>query len=447
MNAACRCAPIEHGRAVGLRHRRRIELGTLPAERIELVQVAYLVAVALQRVVQAAPVHAPVRRLHRLPDPVRIGHDGFQVERGRRGRRGGQRGCDGQGDQTRKQQLAHGYVSEAKNQHSRAWRRCVAGCAISQGSTRQVGLGSAPRQSPMTSSWRLRQDAQSRILRRHHRGRSTMKSMRWLLVLLLAWTLPAWADDTRQQTFVVGADVNAQGEVTQTQVDANVAKPIAAVLDLALKKWSFLPVQRDGKSLPAHTFIEVKFEAITDAAGKYTLTIRYVSQGPKWDKKFMPRYPPDAVRERAEGSVAIIGELQPDGKLTITDSRTSVGGRAGKLLVQAAKDSLLLDAYIPEQVDGMPVPARLRVVIHFNLNRVGAAFPERSRRRFTLKGYCGAAKQGSSDRGLFENMNDADRSFMEKTGFDVGAEVDRSWHSGISSVLQPRVINTVTMHL
>jgi len=259
--------------------------------------------------------------------------------------------------------------------------------------------------------------------------------------------LPAWADDTRKQTFVVGADVNAQGEVTQTQVDAGVAKPIAAALDLALKHWSFVPAQRDGKSLPVHTFIKVKFEAIADAAGKYTLSISYVSQGPKWDNKFAPRYPPDAIRERAEGSVAIIGELQADGKLTITDTQTSVGGRAGKLLVQAAKDSLLLDTYIPEQVDGMPVPARLRVIVNFNLNRVGAAFPERSRRGFATKGYCGTAKQGSRDKDLFDGMSETDRNFMEKTGFDVGAEADRSWHSGISSVLQPRVINTVTMHL
>lgn len=274
-----------------------------------------------------------------------------------------------------------------------------------------------------------------------------MKSMRWLLVLLLAWTLPAWADNTRQQTFVVGADVNAQGEVTQTQVDAGVAKPIAAALDLALKYWRFIPAQRDGKPSPVHTFIEVKFEAIADPSGKYVLTIKYVSQGPKWDKKFIPRYPPDAIRERAEGTVAIIGELQTDGKLTITDSRTSVGGRAGKLLVQAAKDSLLLDSYIPEQMDGMPVPARLRVIINFNLNRVAASFPKRNGRRLAPKGYCGTAKQGFSERDLFEKISETDRSFMEKTGFDVGAEADRSWHSGISSVLQPRMINPVRMHL
>lgn len=54
--------------------------------------------------------------------------------------------------------------------------------------------------------------------------------------LLLACSLSTQAADKREQSFVVGTDVNAQGEVTQTQPEANVDKPIAAVLDLALKR-------------------------------------------------------------------------------------------------------------------------------------------------------------------------------------------------------------------
>lgn len=274
-----------------------------------------------------------------------------------------------------------------------------------------------------------------------------MKSMRWLLVLLLLCTLPAWADDTRKQTFVVGADVNAQGEVTRTQVDTDVAKPIAAVLDLALKHWRFVPPQRDGRSLPVHTFIKVKFDALADAAGKYTLTIGYVSQGPRWDNKFGARYPQDAVRDRAEGSVVLIGELHADGKLAITDSHTSVGGRSGKLLVQAAKESLLLDPYIPEQVDGIPVAAKFRMIVNFNLNQVGAAFPKRGVRRFASNGYCGTARQGPGNDSPLGRTSEADRNFLQKTGFDVGAEADRSWRPGLSSVLQPSVINPIVMHL
>ena len=74
---------IEHGRPIGLGHRGRIEFHAVAAGRIDPVQVAHRAAVALERVVQAAPVHAPVRILHRLTDPVGIGHDGFQVERSR----------------------------------------------------------------------------------------------------------------------------------------------------------------------------------------------------------------------------------------------------------------------------------------------------------------------------------------------------------------------------
>jgi hypothetical protein len=274
-----------------------------------------------------------------------------------------------------------------------------------------------------------------------------MKGTRWLLVLLLVWTLPAWADDARKQTFVVGADVNAQGAVTQTQVDPDVSKPIAAVLDLALKHWSFVPAQQEGKTVPVHTFVEVKFETIADATGKYTLTIRFVSQGPRWDKKFRPYYPKDAVNDRVEGNVAMVGELHGDGKPIITDSQTSVRGHPGQLLAQSAKDSVLHDPFFPELVDGKPVSARLRAFITFRLNVVNARSPQRGKGRFASGGYFGTSAPHSSDDAAAEDMDEAERNFMAKTGFDVGIGTDRSWRSGISSVLQPRVVNPVTMHL
>ena len=52
------------------------------------------------------------------------------------------------------------------------------------------------------------------------------------VMLLLICSLSAHAAERREQTFVVGADVNAQGEVTQTQPEAGVNKSIAAALDL-----------------------------------------------------------------------------------------------------------------------------------------------------------------------------------------------------------------------
>jgi hypothetical protein len=274
-----------------------------------------------------------------------------------------------------------------------------------------------------------------------------MKRMHWLLVLFLVWTLPAWADDTRKQTFVVGADVNAQGEVTQTQVDADVTKPIAAVLDLALKHWSFVPAQREGKAVPVHTFIEAKLEALADASGKYTLTIRYVSQGPKWEHLDVPHYPEDAIRMRVEGSVEAVGELQADGRLIVGDSRTSIKAREGKLLVQAVDDYLRHDRYTPETVDGKPVPARLRTLVRFNVDQHLTPLPAHCKRSPGHIPVCGDVNGDSSNDAPPDPPEAADRDFLVQTGFDVGITADRSWHSGISSVLQPRIVNPIRMHL
>jgi hypothetical protein len=278
-----------------------------------------------------------------------------------------------------------------------------------------------------------------------------MKGTRWLLVVLLVWTLPAWADGMRKQTFVVGADVNAQGAVTQTQVDADVSKPIAAVLDLALKHWSFVSAQKEGKAVPVHTFIEVKFDATADAAGKYTLSISYVSQGPRWDRKFQPYYTPDAVRAGLEGNVAVIGELQADGTLIITDSRTTISKRASLTLTQSVKDSLLRDGYIPELLDGKPVAARMRAFVNFHINNLSHS--DHPHTFMLVQGGKRVDQKGDDHRQTLDNadldetMDDASRNFLATSGFDVGLNQDRSWRSGVSSVLQPRVVNPVTMHL
>jgi len=57
----------------------------------------------------------------------------------------------------------------------------------------------------------------------HHEGGIFMKSVKLLAAcLLLACSLTAQAAEEREQTYVVGADVNVEGHVTATQFDPNV---------------------------------------------------------------------------------------------------------------------------------------------------------------------------------------------------------------------------------
>jgi hypothetical protein len=245
--------------------------------------------------------------------------------------------------------------------------------------------------------------------------------------LLLTWALPIRAADMREQVFTIGADVNAKGEVVQTQLEAGTAKPIAAVLDLALKQWRFEPAQEDGKAVPAHTFIEAKLEAIPDDSGKYTLRISYVRHGPTWDRRLPPRYPADAIHLRETGIVAMAGIVQPDGKITITDTRSVIrGGRGRSSLKAAATDWFSRHAVTPETLGGHPVAAQIHVYIGFRLSDMA-----RSRAR-PASGLPYSPKE---------------KEALLQVGFKDRGDNTEIETPEISSVLQVRTVNPVTMHL
>ncbi len=262
-------------------------------------------------------------------------------------------------------------------------------------------------------------------------------------IMLLVCALPVRAADSQNQTYVVGAEVNALGEVTTTQPESGVTKPIAAVLDLALRHWRFVPAQKDGKAASVHTFITATLESVSGADGKYALTIRYISQGPKWEHSHFPAYSPEAMQIYAQGSVEVTAELLADGKLTIKDSRSSATGRSGRLLTNGVEEALLHDRFTPETLDGTPVPAHLRDRnVFLQLDRHNAITTTHCKGPpDTIPIWC------MESRGDSTPPTAADRAFLEQTSFDVGTEADRSWRPGISSVLQPSVVNPITMRL
>ncbi len=264
-------------------------------------------------------------------------------------------------------------------------------------------------------------------------------------VMLLACALPVRAADSQKQSYVIGADVSALGEVTKTEPESGVTKPIAAVLDLALRHWRFVPAHKDGRAVPAHTFITTTLEVVPDAGGKYTLTISYISHGPKWELSSVPVYSPEAMQIHAQGSVEVNAELQADGKLIIKDSRASDPGRGGRLLVKAVDDALLRDRYTPETLDGKPVPARLRALMTFRINESSKVTTTHCKGGppDSIPIWCSAI-EGHSDEAP---PAAADLAFLEQTGFVVGIEANRTWRPGIASVLQPSVVNPITMHL
>ncbi len=119
-----------------------------------------------------------------------------------------------------------------------------------------------------------------------------------MAMLLLAVSLTARAADKREQTYKVGADVDAQGHITATQVDPDIPASIAAVLSAAVKRWQFTPAKLNGRPVPAHTFIYTKLQALPNASGQYNLRISFMGNGPNINSRALPQYPRDAIRAR-----------------------------------------------------------------------------------------------------------------------------------------------------
>jgi TonB family protein len=188
-------------------------------------------------------------------------------------------------------------------------------------------------------------------------------------MLLLACSLMVQAAEKREQIYEVGADVDAKGRTTATQVEPNVPASIAAVLGSAVKQWQFVPATRNGQPVPAHTFVYTRLQAFPNASGQYNVRISYVGNGPRIFSK-PPRYPMQAIRQGESAFVVLEATLQPDGKL----SHMKVSSKFEHWPLNFYfKDAVLAIAKqwhgIPEQVDGQPVATQVRIPVSFTLDR------------------------------------------------------------------------------
>jgi TonB family protein len=204
----------------------------------------------------------------------------------------------------------------------------------------------------------------------HHQEGSFMKSIKLLAAaLLLACSVSTQAAQVREHTYVVGADVDAAGRITATQVDTDVPASIADLLTSAVKHWEFVPATQDGHPVPAHTFIWAKLLAVPDDHGQDELRLEFVGNGPRLDKTNPhPRYPREAARAGKQAFMFLDATVQPDGSLTDMTVRSQfanspVGPSFEHAVLAAAKDWHAT----AEQVDGRPVATHMRIPVNFTL--------------------------------------------------------------------------------
>ncbi len=198
-----------------------------------------------------------------------------------------------------------------------------------------------------------------------------MKNVKLLAAsLLLVCSLPTQAARGHEQTYAVGADVDTNGHVTATQVDADVPAQLADVLASAVKQWAFVPATLDGHPVPAHTFIQVKLQAVPDTSEHDKLRLNFIGNGPRLDKtNVTPRYPLDAARAGEPAFVFLDATVQPDGSLT----DMTVHSQFASWPVRPSFEHAVLTAArhwhaTPEQVDGQPVATHMRIPVNFTLS-------------------------------------------------------------------------------
>lgn len=189
-------------------------------------------------------------------------------------------------------------------------------------------------------------------------------------LLALVCVSPAHAAETREQIYRIGADVDATGRITATQLDADVPASIGSVLSAAVKQWHFVPARHDDQPVPAHTFVYTKLEAIPDTHGGYSLHISFEGNGPRMLKQnIQPRYPMVAVRARECAFVVLDATVRPDGSLGDLSARSRFDDWP---LRSSFIESVLAAARqwhaIPEQVDGQPVATRMHLSVSFTLS-------------------------------------------------------------------------------
>lgn len=196
-----------------------------------------------------------------------------------------------------------------------------------------------------------------------------MKRAMLCAVMLLACSLAAQAAEPREQTYYIGANVDARGHVTAAQVDPGVPASIAAALASAVKQWQFVPAARNGLPVPAHTFIYAKLLALPKADGQYSLRIEFLGNGPRIDMaSAMPRYPRDAIQAREAGFAVLDATVQPDGSLAGMMVRSQfpdwpLRPSFGHAVLAAAPHWHT----VPERVDGQAVATHVRIPVNFTI--------------------------------------------------------------------------------
>lgn len=182
---------------------------------------------------------------------------------------------------------------------------------------------------------------------------------------------PADADAqvAREYRATVALDVDSDGKVSAIQLPAEVPAMLVGPAREAIAHWRFRPPVRDGHAVTARTWAKTVLQVTRQPNGNYGLRAVFQSNGPGMACP-PPRYPDEAIRRNAQGSLVMEAVAQPNG--TLTDIKmVSHQFNSRHVDFRRAVEAALQQCQVsPELVDGKPVATRMRIPFSFALHHL-----------------------------------------------------------------------------
>jgi TonB family protein len=194
-------------------------------------------------------------------------------------------------------------------------------------------------------------------------------------------------------------DVDAKGGAHVEQVDsvtkldklpalAPAVVRIKEVLKQRIESWDFIPATRNGVAVPSRTYLSVAMEGMDDGKGGLGIRILSARGGPH-GQLTPPPYPPTAYRNGIQGGVLIDVGFDDRGVVTSVEPVKSTDPvirrefKNSEMFVEPAIAAAKAWTFQTEQVDGLPVPGRIRVPMLFCLAFPGGScsLPERAAKK------------------------------------------------------------------
>ena len=180
----------------------------------------------------------------------------------------------------------------------------------------------------------------------------------------------------RSFRYDLALDIDTHGHVAHVTLPQDVPVPFVAPLEQAANHWTFKAPLRDGVPMSARTYARVRLLLVPQSADHFGIKIEFLSNGPSLQFTRNPLYPPEMVRDRAEGTVDMSAIVQPDDRVTDIQLKHAElfqhdvvsTHRATDVFARSAREAMQSMQARPEWIDGKPVATAIVLPVNFGLN-------------------------------------------------------------------------------